>query len=103
MFRASQLFAGTIVILAGCGVAPHMASRWTAFVYPDVDAIPNADQVQNYTIGTFPTFESCQQAAVDRVRFQSAETGRPGAYQCGRECRHKEEYGGLLICKEIRK
>lgn len=102
--RAAAVRAGAVVVmLAGCGGPPTMSTGWTAFVYPDAENIPNADQTQNYTIGTFRSFEACQQAAVDRVRFLTAESGRQADYQCGFKCLNRKEYAGLLICKETRK
>jgi hypothetical protein len=84
-----------------------MANGWTAFVFPDIENIPDASQVQNYTIGTFQNFDTCQQAAIDRVRFLSAELSAESElqadYMCGYGCRYREEYAGLLICKEKRR
>ena len=88
-----------LIGLGGCS----SGNDWTAFVYPDIEDIPNADQVQNFTIGNYPSFEECQAAAIGRVRSNSAESGREGDYQCGYKCTVREEYGGLLICKEDRK
>ena len=89
----------TLVSLGGCS----SGSDWTAFVYPNIENIPNADQVQNFTIGNYPTFEECQVAAINRVRNNYSTSGRQGDYQCGYKCTVREEYGGLLICKETRK
>jgi len=88
-----------VLLLIGCS----RSSDWTAFVYPDIDDIPNADNVQNFTIGNFSTFEECQIAAIDRVRNNKATTNIQGDYQCGYKCAIKENIGGLLICKETHK
>ena len=87
-----------LVMLSGCA-----GNDWTAFVYPDIEDIPNADEVHNFTIGSYRTFEDCQNAAVSRVRNLQSTTGRVGDYQCGYKCTAREEYGGMLICKETRK
>ena len=92
------LLLATALMLGACSGA-----EWTAFVYPDIENVPNADQVQNYTIGNFRSFEECQAAAIDRLRANYAATGREGDYQCGYNCRKRDEYGGLLICQETRK
>lgn len=96
----SRIVAGTVALLV---LAACSRQEWTAFVYPDAGDIPRADQVQNFTIGKFQTFEECQAAAIGRVRHIAATTGRQGDFQCGLGCSHREEYGGLLICKEKRK
>ena len=88
-----------ILFLMGCSGN----ANWTAFVFPDIDDIPNADKVQNYTIGNYGTFEECQVAAIDRVRHINSSSGRQGDYQCGYKCSAREELAGMLICKEIRK
>ena len=76
---------------------------WTAFVYPDINDIPNAAEVSNFTIGTYSSFEECQSAAIERLRGWTASKGKQGDYQCGYKCTNRKEYGGLLICKETRK
>lgn len=88
-----------VISLSSCS----SEKEWTAFVYPDIENIPSADQTENYIIGKFDSFESCQQAAIDQVRFNDEQTGKQGDYQCGSNCQHKEEFGGLLICEEIKK
>lgn len=88
-----------LVGLAGC----LSGKDWTAFVYPDIENIPNADQVQNFTIGNYSSFEECQAGAIDRVHYNYSSTGRQGDYQCGYKCAKNEEFGGLFICKETRK
>ena len=93
---AAAAFA--LLVLAGCS-----RQQWTAFVYPDARDIPRADQVQNFTIGTFKTFDECQAAAIGRLRHIAAATGRQGDFQCGLGCSHREEYGGLFVCKENRR
>ena len=88
-----------ILLLSGCS----SGSDWTAFVYPDIENIPNADQAQNYTIGNYNTFGECQIAAIERLRSNYTASGRQGDYQCGYKCTRHNDFGGLLICKETRK
>jgi hypothetical protein len=87
-----------LLALYGCS-----GTYWTAFVYPDIDNIPNAGDVQNYTIGNYRTFEECQVAAIGRTRSNYALTNLQGDYQCGYKCSHREDIGGMFICKETRK
>ena len=101
--RISAALLMALILLTGCSDPPSAANGWTAFVYPDIENIPDASQVQNYTIGTFRNFDTCQQAAIDRVRFLSAESERQADYMCGYGCRYRPEYANLLICKEKRK
>ena len=68
-----------LIGLSGCS----SKNDWTAFVYQDIENIPNADQVQNFTIGNYPSFEECQAAAIGRVRSNYDKSGREGDYQCG--------------------
>jgi hypothetical protein len=89
-----------IGLLALCGCS---GTDWTAFVYPDIENIPNAGEVQNYTIGNYSTFEECQVAAIDRTRSNYASTNLQGDYQCGYKCSHREDIGGMFICKETHK
>jgi len=44
----------TKAILAMCilAAACSRGADWTAFVYPDIENIPDANQVQNFTIGS---------------------------------------------------
>ncbi len=77
--------------------------KWTAFVYPDIENIPNAGDVKNYTIGNFKSFEECQSAAVARINNNYRTTGKQGDYECGLNCTKHDEYSGLLICKTDRK
>jgi hypothetical protein len=93
-----SLLVVALLSLSGCS-----GSDWTAFVYPDIQNIPNADQVRNFTIGSYRTFEECQSAAIGRVRSNFNATGRQGDYQCGYRCSFREDFGGLLICKDTRK
>jgi hypothetical protein len=88
-------------VLAACA----RQAEWTAFVYPDKENIPGAGEVQNYTIGRFTSFEACQEASLDRLRFEGARSdeGFQGDYQCGFKCRPREEFNGMLICKTTRK
>jgi hypothetical protein len=89
-----------IALLSLCGCS---GNDWTGFVYPDIENIPNADQVQNYTIGSYSTFEECQISAIERIRHNYSTTSRQGDYQCGYKCSLRDDLGGLLICKETRK
>jgi hypothetical protein len=95
-----KLLAVFTIVLCGCSGSN---SDWTAFVYPDVESIPGPDQVQNYTIGNYSSFEECQVSAIDRLRRNDAQSGKSGDYMCGYECSHRENLGGLLVCEEKRK
>lgn len=88
-----------LALVAACERGPH----WTAFVYPDFEDIPSADQVQNFTIGVYGSFEECQANAIGRLRHLTQSTGRQGDYQCGYKCTHRDDVGGLLVCEETRK
>ncbi len=88
-----------LTALNGCS----RGNDWTAFVYPDIENIPYAGEVQNFTIGNYPSFEECQVAAVERVNHNLSTSGIQGDYQCGYKCTNREELGGLLLCKEDRK
>ncbi len=69
--------------------------EWTAFVYPDAS---NLDR--HFIAGKYPSFEDCQQAAIDALRaIPGAATG--GDYECGNRC-DSEKYG-MKVCKETRK
>jgi len=89
-----------LLALGGCSGS---GADWTAFVYPDIENVPNADEVQNYTIGNYETFEQCQEAAINRTRNNYAKNHQQGDYQCGYKCSQREDFGGMLICKETRK
>ena len=78
-------------------------SKWSAFVYPDIENTPNADEAQNYIIGEFNSFKECQSAAVERLNYIYETTRKNGDYQCGYKCTIRKDYGNLLICKEDRK
>jgi hypothetical protein len=84
-------------------VACTETGKWTAFVYPDIDNIPNAGDVQNYIIGEFDTFEECQATAISRLEYIYRTTRKQGDFECGYKCSVRDEYGGLFICKEDRK
>lgn len=86
-------------LLLGCS----SGAEWTAFVYPDIDDIPNADKVQNFTIGNYRTFEECQIVAIERVKHNYSSSNRQGDFQCGYKCSIREDIDGMLICKETRK
>lgn len=95
-----------IVFLAICCLTLSSCfdgSKWTAFVYPDINNIPRAGDVQNYTIGEFSTFEECQSAAIARLNYIYETTNKRGDYQCGYKCSIRKDYEDLLICKENRK
>lgn len=94
-----SLLAIGIFLISGCSGS----ADWTAFVYPDIENIPYADKVQNYTFGNYRTFEECQIAAIDRVRTNYASSQRQGDYDCGFKCSQRNDFGSLLICKETRK
>lgn len=92
------------LLLAGYALYYFFSNdKWTAFVYPNIEEIPSAGDVQNYTIGEFLSFEECQAAAVDRVNNLYETTGVQGDYECGLNCTLRDEYGGLLICDEDKK
>lgn len=108
------IIVGALVLLLTAGCARQ--GKWTAFVFPDENEIPNAGEVQNFTIGTFGSFQQCQEAATQRVRFLNAESGKlarysndedavilSAAYECGFKCTPRKNLGGLLVCKETRK
>lgn len=78
-------------------------SKWTAFVYPDMNNIPKAGEVQHYIIGEFNTFEQCQSAAIGKLKYIYETTGKYGDFECGYKCSIRDEYGGLFMCKEDRK
>ncbi|MFN8996514.1 MAG: hypothetical protein ACK5X3_23015 [Pseudomonadota bacterium] len=94
------------LLILACGLfltSCFEEDRWTAFVYPDIENIPNAGDVQNYTIGDYKSFEECQEAAVARVNNNYRTTGKQGDYECGLNCTKRDEYGGLLICETDKK
>lgn len=93
----------TIVIIINIFGCSSEKIEWTAFVYPDIENVPSVDQTEQYIIGKYDSFESCQQAAIDQVRYNNDKYQKEGDYQCGSNCQHKEEFGGLLICEEIKK
>jgi hypothetical protein len=77
--------------------------NWTAFVYPDIENIPSADNAQNYTIGNFKSFEECQNASDKRMKYNYQQTGQQGDYSCGLDCTRREKFDGLLVCTDTRK
>ena len=109
-----QIIVGALALLLATGCVRR--DNWTAFVFPDEDEIPNAGEVQNYAIGTFGSFQQCQEAAIKRVRFMNAESEKlagyskdediiiqSASYECGFKCTPRKNLGGLLVCKETRK
>lgn len=95
------MIIATIAALSLVGCAKK--DDWTAFVYPDQQNIPNAGDVESFIHGRYPSFEACQTAAIDAVRASDARTGMTGDYECGFKCTHRDNMGGLLVCKEDRK
>lgn len=79
-----------LVALAACDKRPN---QWDAFIYTGDDLLTNE------TIRGFKTFEHCQQAALDRLRYARPNGG--GDYECGYKC-EPSPYGGD-VCKETRK
>lgn len=109
-----HFIVGALVLLLSVGCARQ--GKWTAFVFPDENEIPSAGEVQNFTIGTFGSFQQCQEAAIERIRFMNAESEKlarysndedaiilRAAYECGFKCTPRKNLGGLLVCKETRK
>jgi hypothetical protein len=88
-----------LILLLGCS----KPDEWTAFVYPNIDNMPGPEQSENYIIGKFESFETCQIGAIDRMRVNQSQTGKQGAYVCGLNCTHNKDFGNLLVCKEKRK
>ena len=88
-----------VFLLSSCS----NGSDWTAFVYPDIENIPNADQSQKYIIGDYRTFDECQTVAIERLQNNNTVSGLQGDYQCGYKCTRRDTFGGLLVCKETRK
>lgn len=72
------IIVGALVLFLFAGCARQ--GNWTAFVFPDENEIPNGGEVQNYTIGTFGSFQQCQEAAIERVRFMNAESAKLARY-----------------------
>uniref|UniRef100_B0SWG3 Lipoprotein n=1 Tax=Caulobacter sp. (strain K31) TaxID=366602 RepID=B0SWG3_CAUSK len=97
--KRTILITLALLSLAGCG----NKDDWTAFVFPDQSNIPHAGDVEPFIYGKYPTFEACQTAAIDAVRASDAQTGMTGDYECGFKCSHRDNMGGLLVCKEDRK
>jgi hypothetical protein len=96
-----SILAVTVVlfILTGCS----RNDDWTAFVFPDQSAIPNATDVDAYRHGKYPSLKACQAAAVEAVRASDISTGMSGDYECGFKCTPRAELGGLLVCKTTEK
>jgi len=78
--------------LAACDQRPKL---WQAFVYPDANALTRVVEM-----GSFETFEQCQQAAIEGLR--TLGLAEVGDYECGYRCRRQERYGGVNVCKETR-
>jgi len=95
-----------LFLILVCGLLLTCCSeedKWTAFVFLDIENIPNAADVQNYAIGDYKSFEACQEAAVERVSYNYQTTGMQGHYSCGLNCAGRDEYDGLLVCKTDKK
>jgi hypothetical protein len=70
------------------------AHDWQGFVYPD-----SSNLATHVSIGSFTSFEACQQSAIDTLRvFDRAASGD---YECGKGC--KPNGRGLNVCDETRK
>jgi len=92
------------LILIAIGIGGCSSEKeWTAFVYPDIENVPSPDQGEKYIIGKYDSFESCQQAAITQLRFNNEQSGKEGDFQCASNCQHKQDFGGLLICEEVKK
>lgn len=89
-FRASFMLGCLCLAIAGC-----KGEQWHAYVYYKGDVA--GDFVK---LGPFPTFEDCQQGAIDTLRAMNvADTGY---YECGLNCSWNADFN-LDVCKETRK
>lgn len=78
--------------LTACDDRPKV---WTAWAYPSA-----ADLTVSETVGSFNTFEFCQEAAIERVR--SYEQPDAADYECGYMCQFDPAMQ-INVCKETRK
>ncbi len=92
-----------LILFATAFVACSKPDEWTAFVYPDLEAIPGPEQAERYIAGRHASFESCQSAAIVQVRQNQQTSGKVGAYVCGLNCTRKPEFANILTCEEKRK
>jgi hypothetical protein len=90
---------GATLLMQACSNEPE----WTAFFYPDIDSIPGPLDTAKYSFGKFRDFETCQEAAISKVRYHLTVTGQQGVHQCGFKCTTRQDFGGALVCKEIKK
>jgi len=90
--RLCLLAAATVISLAACDQRPE---TWQAYVYPDGN-----DLTQVVEMGSFKTFEQCQEAAINGLR--TLGLAEVGDYECGYRCGPSERYGGINVCKETR-
>ena len=79
------------LLLAGCDDRPK---EWTAWIYPNAPDLMVSERIEGFT-----TFESCQQAAINRMR-QLPNPDRAD-YECGYRCRYDPK-SDISICKETR-
>ena len=93
--------AALLVCLAVIGCSQK--NNWTAFVYPDRENIPYADNAHRFIEGTYRTFEECEAAAIGKTRANYDETSVIGDFECGYKCEYKEGFGGVFMYKETRK
>ena len=91
--RLGVWIAALVTLLAACDQRPR---TWQAFVYPD-----RSDLNRVVEMGSFKTFEQCQQAAINSLR--TLGVADIGDYECGYRCGPSERYGGINVCKETRR
>lgn len=91
--RIALSIAALAALVASCDDRPR---TWQAYVYPDRN-----DLTQVLEMGSFKTFEQCQQAAINSLRTLGLADA--GDYECGYRCGPDERYGGINVCKETRK
>jgi hypothetical protein len=87
-----------VVALGACGLllSCDRPAEWSALVYRD-----RADLDHPEFVGNYGTFEECQAQAINRLR--QYEEPDAGDFICGFKCRTREDFGGLMICKDKRK
>ena len=90
MRQLARLIA-TAALLTGCDDRPD---QWDAYIYPDVE---NMDSYK--VIKGFKTFELCQTASLEQLRSSPTD----GDYKCGYMCGPNDDFGGLEMCKEMRR
>lgn len=102
VYLRRSIVAFAILFLIG-PLAACKRDEWTVFVYPDAENIPNANVVQNYTIGNVASLEECKKVASDRMRFMFDTNNTYPDYQCGLNCDYSKELGNMYICEEVSK